>query len=110
MKEKLVFQPAVSDLERTHHKTTDLQSQLTQQQQHTKQLSTRLSHSMEENQRYRDALEHNDVALRRKEESSKQALNALNQQIEALQSENEELKKELVRSELNMARIHQNRR
>lgn len=110
MKEKLVFQPAVSDLERTHHKTTDLQSQLTQQQQHTKQLSTRLSHSMEENQRYRDALEHNDVALRRKEESSKHALNALNQQIEALQSENEELKKELVRSELNMARIHQNRR
>merc|ERR1712217_569395 len=59
------------------------------------------------NQRYREALEHNDVTLRRKQESSKHALNALHQQIDDLQSENDELKKELVRYELDIMRLRQ---
>ena len=107
MEKTLLYGPTVSHLEHSQDQNTHLESQLAEEQELAKQLSTRLSHSMEENQRYRDALEHNDVALRRKEESSKHALNALNQQIEALQSENEELKKDLVRYELDIMRLRQ---
>merc|ERR1719229_1991527 len=107
MEKTLLFEPAVNHLEHSQNETTHLESQLAEEQQYTKQLSSQLSDSMEENQRYREALEHNDVTLRRKQESSKHALNALHQQIDDLQSENDELKKELVRYELDIMRLRQ---
>lgn len=107
MERTLLFNPAVSYLEHSQNENTHLESQLVEEQELAKKLSSRLSYSIEENQRYRDALEHKDDTFRRKEESSKHAMHSLHRQIGALQSENDELKRDLVRYELDIMRLRQ---
>merc|ERR1712176_284372 len=68
-----LIEPVVYHLENSRDEHIHLEDQLSKTHEFAKELSLRLSQSVEQTKQYQAAFEHRDFTLRRKEESSKHA-------------------------------------